>query len=266
MDSRRRVFGGLLRRMLVLRDDVCTRRGAGRRSCTPTTHRGARGWGDTGGATAAALCARCDQVKEAPGWRVAVIYPGRKPARPARGTPPQRGVPRKRRPPGRAPSSPGDAIGRDPRHRPREVEATHPDRARLPQPGAPADRVGLAAHPPPTSTRGIPTRTTLFRLLAQPPDPKVLRVPTWGLDRRGRTRRRPVVPAWGSSAPGSSRPTMGRTPRRRPRGSARSCAWKCPSSTLDSGSTPANDGPVMWLFMLMSKGLGGDECCTRLSA
>ncbi len=37
MESRRRLFTGLLRRMLVLRDDVCPHRGAMRRSPTPTT-------------------------------------------------------------------------------------------------------------------------------------------------------------------------------------------------------------------------------------
>ena len=76
MDSRRRVFGGLLRRMLVLRDDVCCTPWCG----APIVHAdhttavregGATAWGNGGG-----TCARCNQVKEAPGWRVTVIHPG----------------------------------------------------------------------------------------------------------------------------------------------------------------------------------------------
>ena len=70
MDSRRRVFGGLLRRMLVLRDDVCTTPWCEapivhadhttpdpRRTVAPRFHDGD------------GKCARCNQTKEAPGWR-----------------------------------------------------------------------------------------------------------------------------------------------------------------------------------------------------
>ena len=73
MDSRRRRFTGLLRRMLVLRDDLCT---------TPwcdapivhadhshPVHAGGPTSFDNGGGK----CARCNQVKEAPGWQVRVV-------------------------------------------------------------------------------------------------------------------------------------------------------------------------------------------------
>lgn len=76
MDSRRRTFSGLLRRILILRDDACR---------TPFCD-SPIGDGDhvkahhLGGATSytngAGLCTRCNQTKESPGWRFAVVVPG----------------------------------------------------------------------------------------------------------------------------------------------------------------------------------------------
>ncbi len=73
MDSRRRQFRGLLRRMFVLRDDVCT---------TPWcdapivhadhTHPAADG-GLTSYTNGNGKCARCNHVKGAPGWSVHVV-------------------------------------------------------------------------------------------------------------------------------------------------------------------------------------------------
>ena len=69
MDSRRRLFGGLLRRMLVLRDDVCTTPWCE----APIVHADhttpARDGGPTSFQEGAGKCARCNQGKEAPGWR-----------------------------------------------------------------------------------------------------------------------------------------------------------------------------------------------------
>ena len=69
MDSRRRLFGGLLRRMLVLRDDVCTTPWCE----APIVHADhttpARDGGPTSFRDGAGMCARCNQGKEAPGWR-----------------------------------------------------------------------------------------------------------------------------------------------------------------------------------------------------
>ena len=73
MDSRRRLFGGLLRRMLVLRDDVCTTPWCE----APIVHADhttpARDGGRTGYEDGNGKCARCNQTKEAPGWRTRVI-------------------------------------------------------------------------------------------------------------------------------------------------------------------------------------------------
>ena len=68
MDSRRRVFTGLLRRMLVLRDDVCTTSWCEAPivhadHATPFRDGGRTSYTDGNG-----KCARCNQVKEAPGW------------------------------------------------------------------------------------------------------------------------------------------------------------------------------------------------------
>jgi Domain of unknown function (DUF222) len=76
MDSRRRVFTGLLRRMLVLRDDVCTTPWCE----SPIVHADhatpVREGGVTDFRTGNGRCARCNQVKEAPGWTVAVTRSG----------------------------------------------------------------------------------------------------------------------------------------------------------------------------------------------
>ena len=74
MDSRRRLFGGLLRRMLVLRDDVCTTPWCE----APIVHADhttpARDGGRTGFEDGNGKCARCNQTKEAPGWRTRVTH------------------------------------------------------------------------------------------------------------------------------------------------------------------------------------------------
>ena len=74
MDSRRRLFGGLLRRMLVLRDDVCTTAWCE----APIVHADhttpARDGGRTTFQEGSGKCARCNQGKEAPGWRHQVTY------------------------------------------------------------------------------------------------------------------------------------------------------------------------------------------------
>jgi hypothetical protein len=73
MDSRRRLFSGLLRRMLVLRDDVCTTPWCE----APIVHADHstpyRDGGPTSYTDGNGKCARCNQVKEAPGWAVAVF-------------------------------------------------------------------------------------------------------------------------------------------------------------------------------------------------
>lgn len=74
MDSRRRVFGGLLRRMLVLRDDVCTTPWCEAPivhadHAVPVAHGGVTAFLGGNG-----KCARCNQTKEAPGWRTRVSF------------------------------------------------------------------------------------------------------------------------------------------------------------------------------------------------
>ncbi|KRE60427.1 DUF222 domain-containing protein [Nostocoides sp. Soil756] len=73
LDSRRRIFSGLLRRMLVLRDDVCSTPWCD----APIVHADHAHPARLGGATSfvngSGRCARCNQVKEAPGWRVGVV-------------------------------------------------------------------------------------------------------------------------------------------------------------------------------------------------
>jgi len=68
MDSRRRLFDGLLRRMIVLRDDTCRTPWCDAPirhtdHATPHAHGGPTTW-----ANASGLCERCNQAKEAPGW------------------------------------------------------------------------------------------------------------------------------------------------------------------------------------------------------
>lgn len=69
MDSRRRTFGGLLRRMVVFRDDVCRTpwcdapiRHADH--ATPAAEGGETEWSNASG-----LCAACNYAKEHPGWK-----------------------------------------------------------------------------------------------------------------------------------------------------------------------------------------------------
>ncbi len=73
MDSRRRVFGGMLRRMLVLRDDVCTTPWCE----APIVHADhatpVREHAETSFEEGNGKCARCNYAKEAPGWRTRVI-------------------------------------------------------------------------------------------------------------------------------------------------------------------------------------------------
>jgi hypothetical protein len=76
MDSTSRTFSGLLRRMLVLRDDVCATPWCD----APIVHadhtRPAREGGPTSYENGSGTCARCNLAKEAPGWRVEVVHPG----------------------------------------------------------------------------------------------------------------------------------------------------------------------------------------------
>ncbi|WP_350270803.1 DUF222 domain-containing protein [Brevibacterium sp. CBA3109] len=69
MDSRRRTFGGLLRRMVVFRDDVCRTpwcdapiRHADH--ANPVAEGGKTQWSNASG-----LCAACNYAKEHPGWK-----------------------------------------------------------------------------------------------------------------------------------------------------------------------------------------------------
>lgn len=68
MDSKRRLFDGLLRRMVVLRDDTCRNPwcDAPIRHIDHATPHAAGG--DTSYDNASGLCARCNQGKENPGW------------------------------------------------------------------------------------------------------------------------------------------------------------------------------------------------------
>ncbi|MGG5257534.1 HNH endonuclease [Phycicoccus avicenniae] len=73
MDARRRRFVGLLRRMLVLRDDVCPTPYCD----APVVHADHTHPVHAGGITSytngSGACARCNHVKEAPGWSVTVV-------------------------------------------------------------------------------------------------------------------------------------------------------------------------------------------------
>lgn len=82
MDSRRRVFTGLLRRMLVLRDDVCTTPWCGAAIVHADHTHPARDDGRTSFGNGSGDCARCNYVKEAPGWHVQVIHTGQSPGLP----------------------------------------------------------------------------------------------------------------------------------------------------------------------------------------
>jgi hypothetical protein len=75
MDSHRRRFTGLPRRMLILRDDLCPTPWCG----APIVHADhihpARDGGATSYTNGNGLCARCNHVKEAPGWTVTATDP-----------------------------------------------------------------------------------------------------------------------------------------------------------------------------------------------
>ncbi|GAA1535367.1 HNH endonuclease [Brevibacterium picturae] len=69
MDSRRRTFGGLLRRMVVFRDDLCRTPWCD----APIRHADhvapVAGGGETTWSNASGLCAACNYAKEHPGWK-----------------------------------------------------------------------------------------------------------------------------------------------------------------------------------------------------
>ena len=75
MDSRRRVFTGLLRRMLVLRDDVCVTPWCEALIAHADHASPARDGGPTSLANGDGRCARCNHTKEAPGWAALVDLP-----------------------------------------------------------------------------------------------------------------------------------------------------------------------------------------------
>jgi hypothetical protein len=69
MDSRRRLFTGLLRRMLVLRDDLCTTPWCGAAIAHADHATPVRDGGTTDFSEGNGKCVRCNHTKEAPGWR-----------------------------------------------------------------------------------------------------------------------------------------------------------------------------------------------------
>ena len=118
MDSRRRVFPGLLRRMLVLRDDVCATPWCEAPivhadHATPVRDGGRTVWVNGDG-----RCARCNQGKEAPGWSVGVTHPG--------ATPPTSASTAPYAAPTAEPGIRRRAARRPPPQRPREVEVVTP--------------------------------------------------------------------------------------------------------------------------------------------
>ncbi len=82
MDSTRRTFTGLLRRMLILRDDVCTTPWCDGLIVHADHTHPARDGGPTSYPNGNGACARCNYVKEAPGWHVEVIHTGLSPGHP----------------------------------------------------------------------------------------------------------------------------------------------------------------------------------------
>ena len=105
MDSRRRLFTGLLRRMLVLRDDVCTTPWCGAAIAHADHATPARDGGPTDFVEGNGKCVRCNHTKEAPG------------------------------------GAPGRRDGR--RHRPRGAGGDHAHRPELPFSTAALDRLGM---------------------------------------------------------------------------------------------------------------------------
>ncbi|WP_392545390.1 DUF222 domain-containing protein [Oryzobacter sp. 24SJ04S-52] len=76
MDSRRRTFTGLLRRMLILRDDLCTTPWCGAAIAHADHATRSRDGGATDYTTGNGKCARCNLTKEAPGWDTAITAEG----------------------------------------------------------------------------------------------------------------------------------------------------------------------------------------------
>ena len=81
MDSRRRVFTGLLRRVLVLRDDRCTTPWCDGIIAHADHTLPVREGGTTEFEGGNGKCARCNYVKEAPGWSLRRIPPRSNPSR-----------------------------------------------------------------------------------------------------------------------------------------------------------------------------------------
>lgn len=82
MDSHRRTFTGLLRRMLILRDDVCATPWCNAPIIHADHTHPARDGGPTTYTNGTGDCARCNHVKEAPAWRVDVRDTGLTPGHP----------------------------------------------------------------------------------------------------------------------------------------------------------------------------------------
>jgi hypothetical protein len=82
MDSRRRTFTGLLRRMLILRDDVCATPFCNAPIIHADHTHPARHGGPTTYTNGTGHCARCNHVKEAPDWQVDLIHTGLTPGHP----------------------------------------------------------------------------------------------------------------------------------------------------------------------------------------
>ena len=114
MDSRRRTFPALLRRMLVLRDDLCTTPHCGAAIAHADHARPARDGGRTSFTEGNGKCARCNHTKEAPGWSTVVVEacagpPGTEVAAPPSGTSPTNTSPTNTSPTGTSPTKASSA-------------------------------------------------------------------------------------------------------------------------------------------------------------
>ncbi|MDN6527706.1 MAG: HNH endonuclease, partial [Brevibacterium sp.] len=69
MDSKRREFSGLLRRMVVIRDDVCRSPWCDAQIKHADHSQAFAAGGETDWDNASGLCAACNFLKELPGWR-----------------------------------------------------------------------------------------------------------------------------------------------------------------------------------------------------
>lgn len=217
MDSRRRLFTGLLRRMLVLRDDVCSTPWCGVAIAHADHATAVREGGRTDYATGNGKCVRCNLTKEAPGWTTTVTDLCRDPGAVGREVvirsplgreyrsqpPPLLGWGSKTRPEAAADAAAGEP---DPRGR--------PDRGRATGAGSPGD-----AHPDGQAGPGeAPTAGEASRRVAAPS----VRVAVWEpeparqVDVAGGERRRPSEPAdEGGSAVAPRTGPVGRPVRRR---------------------------------------------------